>query len=67
MPHSTGRLLSTQKEARKKSGGRSTKVEIEINLDEADRRECIDIAIYQEIKDYVWEYYQTKVSHLYIA
>ena len=23
--------------------------------------------IYQEIKDYVWEHYQTKVSHLYIA
>ena len=67
MPHSSGRLLSIQKEVRKKSGDKSAKVEIEISLDEADRRECIGTATYQEIKDYVWEYYQTKVSHLYIA
>ncbi|NBH19934.1 recombinase family protein [Clostridiaceae bacterium] len=53
--------------SRKKSGGKSTKIEIEIDLSEADRRECIGTATYQEIKDYVWEHYQTKVSHLYIA
>ncbi len=53
--------------SRKKSGGKSTKIEIEIDLNEADRRECIGTATYQEIKDYVWEHYQTKVSHLYIA
>ncbi len=52
---------------RKKSGSKSTKIEIEIDLDEADRRECIGKATYIEIKDYVWEHYQTKVSHLYIA
>lgn len=53
--------------SRKKSSGKSTKIEIEIDLNEADRRECIGTATYQEIKDYVWEHYQTKVSHLYIA
>ncbi len=53
--------------SRKKSGSKSTKIEIEIDLDEADRRECIGKATYQEIKDYVWEHHQTKVSHLYIA
>ena len=53
--------------SRKKSSGKSTKIEIEIDLSEADRRECIGTATYQEIKDYIWEHYQTKVSHLYIA
>lgn len=53
--------------SRKKTSGKSTKIEIEIDLNEADRRECIGTATYQEIKDYVWEHYQTKVSHLYIA
>ncbi len=53
--------------SRKKSSGKSTKIEIEIDLDEADRRECIGTATYQEIKNYIWEHYQTKVSHLYIA
>ncbi len=53
--------------SRKKSSGKSTKIEIEIDLNEADRRECIGKATYQEIKDYIWEHYQTKVSHLYIA
>lgn len=52
---------------RKKSGSKSTKIEIEIDLNEADRRECIGKATYQEIKDYVWEHYQTKVSNLYIS
>ncbi len=53
--------------SRKKSSGKSTKIEIEIDLSEADMRECIGTATYQEIKDYVWEHYQTKVSHLYIS
>ena len=53
--------------SRKKSSGKSTKIEIEIDLSEADMREYIGTATYQEIKDYVWEHYQTKVSHLYIA
>ncbi len=53
--------------SRKKLGGKSTKIEIEIDLSEADRRECIGTATYQEIKDYIWEHYQMKVSHLYIA
>lgn len=53
--------------SRKKSSGKSTKIEIEIDLSEADKRECIGTATYQEIKDYVWEHYQAKVSHLYIA
>ncbi len=53
--------------SRKKSSGKSTKIEIEIDLNEADRRECIGTATYQEIKNYIWEHYQTKVSHLYIA
>lgn len=53
--------------SRKNSSGKSTKIEIEIDLNEADRRECIGTATYQEIKDYVWEHYQAKISHLYIA
>ncbi len=53
--------------SRKKSGGKSTKIEIEIDQSEADRRECIGTATYQEIKDYIWEHYRTKVSPLYIA
>ena len=43
------------------------KIEIEMDLTETDRREYIGTATYQEIKDYIWEHYQTKVSHLYIA
>ncbi len=38
-----------------------------MNLDELDKRECIGSATYQEIKDYIMEHYNTKVSHLYIA
>ncbi len=63
----TGNVETCVLLSRKKSGGKSTKIEIEIDLSEADRRECIGTATYQEIKDYVWEHYQTKVSHLYIA
>lgn len=63
----TGNVETCVLLSRKKSSGKSTKIEIEIDLYEADRRECIGTATYQEIKDYVWEHYQTKVSHLYIA
>ncbi len=63
----TGHVETCVLLSRKKSSGKSTKIEIEIDLSEADRRECIGTATYQEIKDYVWEHYQTKVSHLYIA
>ncbi|MBD5550564.1 MAG: 23S rRNA (uracil(1939)-C(5))-methyltransferase RlmD [Lachnospiraceae bacterium] len=63
----TGNVETCVLLSRKKSGGKSTKIEIEIDLSEADRRECIGKATYQEIKDYIWEHYQTKVSHLYIA
>ena len=63
----TGNVETCVLLSRKKSGGKSTKIEIEIDLSEADRRECIGTATYQEIKNYVWEHYQTKVSHLYIA
>lgn len=63
----TGNIETCVLLSRKKSGSKSTKIEIEIDLSEADRRECIGKATYQEIKDYIWEHYQTKVSHLYIA
>lgn len=45
----------------------TTRIEIEMDFTEADRREYIGKATYQEIKNYIWEHYQTKVSHLYIA
>lgn len=63
----TGHVETCVLLSRKKSSGKSTKIEIEIDLSEADRRECIGTATYQEIKDYIWEHYQAKVSHLYIA
>ena len=37
--------------SRKKSSGKSTKIEIEIDLNEADRRECIGTATYVGIKN----------------
>lgn len=63
----TGNVETCVLLSRKKSSAKSTKIEIEIDLSEADRRECIGTATYQEIRDYIWEHYQTKVSHLYIA
>ena len=53
--------------SRRNIGNKSTRIEIEIDLDEADRRECIGRATYQEIKNYILEHYQTKVSSLYIS
>lgn len=43
------------------------KIEITMSLDEADMRENVGKATYQEIKDYVLEHHQTKVSSLYIS
>lgn len=42
-------------------------VDIEINLDEFDRTAAEAKATYQEIKDYVYDKYKLKVSHLNIA
>ena len=53
--------------SRKNGGNKSSRIEIEIDLNEADRREYIGKATYQEIKDYILKHHQTKVSHLYIA
>lgn len=43
------------------------KIEITMSLDEADMRENVGKSTYQEIKDYVLEHHQTKVSSLYIS
>lgn len=53
--------------SRKNGGNKSTRIEFEIDLNEADKRECVGRATYQEIKNYILEHYQTKVSSLYIA
>lgn len=53
--------------SRKNGVNKSTRIEIEIDLNEADKRECVGRATYQEIKNYILEHYQTKVSSLYIA
>ncbi len=45
----------------------TTRIEIEMDLTEVDRRECIGKATHQEIADYVMEHYQAHVSRLYIA
>lgn len=60
----TGNVETCVLLSRKRS---TTRIEIEMDLTEADRREYIGKATYQEIKNYIWEHYQTKVSHLYIA
>lgn len=53
--------------SRKNGGNKSTRIEIEIDLDEADKRECIGTATYQEIKDYIMKKYGVKVHTSYIA
>ena len=60
----TGNVETCVLLSRKRS---TTKIEIEMDLTEADRRECIGKATYQEIADYVMEHYQAHVSRLYIA
>lgn len=53
--------------SRKNGGNKSTRIEKEIDLDEADKRECIGTATYQEIKDYIMKKYGVKVHTSYIA
>ncbi len=53
--------------SRKNGGNKSTRIAIEIDLDEADKRECIGTATYQEIKDYIMKKYGVKVHTSYIA
>lgn len=50
--------------SRKKS---TTRIEIEMDLTERDKRECIGTATYQQIKDYIMEKYGVKVHTSYIA
>lgn len=63
----TGHVETCVLLSRKNGGNKSTRIEFEIDLNEADKRECVGRATYQEIKNYILEHYQTKVSSLYIA
>lgn len=63
----TGHVETCVLLSRKNGVNKSTRIEIEIDLNEADKRECVGRATYQEIKNYILEHYQTKVSSLYIA
>ena len=42
-------------------------IEVEVNMDELDMTAAESKATYNEIRDYVWEHHQLKVSNLYIA
>ena len=42
-------------------------IEIDLSMDELDFTAAESKATYNEIRDYVWEHYQLKVSNLYIA
>ena len=42
-------------------------IEVDVNMDELDVTAAESKATYNEIRDYVWEHYQLKVSNLYIA
>jgi len=42
-------------------------IEIDLSMDELDLTAAESKATYNEIRDYVWEHYQLKVSNLYIA
>ena len=42
-------------------------IEVEVSMDELDVTAAESKATYNEIRDYVWEHYQLKVSNLYIA
>lgn len=42
-------------------------IEVEVNMDELDVTTAESKATYKEIRDYVWEHHQLKVSNLYIA
>ena len=42
-------------------------IEVDVSMDELDVAAAESKATYNEIRDYVWEHYQLKVSNLYIA
>ena len=42
-------------------------IEVDVSMDELDVTAAESKATYNEIRDYVWEHYQFKVSNLYIA
>ena len=42
-------------------------IEVDINMEELDVTAAESKATYNEIRDYVWEHHQLKVSNLYIA
>ena len=42
-------------------------IEVDVNMEELDVTAAESRATYNEIRDYVWEHYQLKVSNLYIA
>ena len=42
-------------------------IEVDVSMDELDVTATESKATYNEIRDYVWEHHQLKVSNLYIA
>lgn len=42
-------------------------IEVDVNMEELDVTAAESKATYNEIRDYVWEHHQLKVSNLYIA
>ena len=42
-------------------------IEVDVSMDELDMTAAESKATYDQIRDYVWEHYQLKVSNLYIA
>ena len=42
-------------------------IEVDVNMEELDVTTAESKATYDQIRDYVWEHYQLKVSNLYIA
>ena len=42
-------------------------IEVDVNMEELDVTAAESKATYDQIRDYVWEHYQLKVSNLYIA
>ncbi len=42
-------------------------IEVDVSMDELDVTAAESKATYNEIRDYVWEHHQLKVSNLYIA
>lgn len=53
--------------SRRNGGNISTRIEIEMDLTEADKRECIGIATYPQIKDYIMEKHGIKMHTSFIA